>query len=159
VMKSGDKTYVIYSSNHDENQRALWSTTIEDFERNKTEKMAGSGRVMGDILTEKKNHYLINGGAVSKLNLGQNKLTDIETDFTFRKSLRDEFDQMYDETWAGVEENFYNETFHGADWHKLRTQYAQFLPFVKSREELRVLLNDLLGELNSSHMGFRSNGR
>ncbi|MGW8121729.1 S41 family peptidase [Roseivirga echinicomitans] len=159
VIKSGDKTYVIYSSNHDENQSALWMTTIEDFERNKTEKIAGSGRVRGEILTVKKNHYLINGGTISKLNLGQNKLSAIETDFTFRKSLRNEFDQMYDETWAGVEENFYNETFHGADWPKLRTQYSQFLPFVKSREELRVLLNDLLGELNSSHMGFRSNGR
>ncbi|WP_323755424.1 S41 family peptidase [Roseivirga sp.] len=158
VIKSGDKTYVIYSSNHDENQRALWMTTLEDFERNKTEKIAGSNRASGEILTVKKNHYLINGGSISKLNLSQNKLTDIETDFTFRKSLRNEFDQMYDETWAGIEENFYNETFHGADWAKLKTQYAQFLSHVKSRAELRVLLNDLLGELNSSHMGFNSGG-
>ena len=159
VIKSGDKTHVIYSSNHDENQRSLWVTTIEPFERNKTEKIAGTGRAGGDIITVNKTHYLLNAGSISKLNLTQNKISEIETDFTFRKSLRNEFDQMYDETWAGIEENFYNETFHGADWPKLRTQYAQFLPHVKSRDELRVLLNDLLGELNSSHMGFNSGGR
>lgn len=159
VIKSGNKTQVLYFSNHDENQRSLWMTTLEPFERNKTEKIAGSGRAGGNIIKVKKNYYVNNGGAISKLNVAGKKLTAIETSFTFRKSLRNEFDQMYYETWAGVEENFYNETFHGQNWEKLKGQYAKFLPHLKSRAELRVLLNDLLGELNSSHMGFRSGGR
>lgn len=159
VIKSGKKTQVLYFSNHDENQRSLWMTTLEPFERSKTEKIAGSGRAGGNIIKVKKNYYINSRGAISKLNLGGKKLTPIETSFTFRKSLRNEFDQMYYETWAGVEENFYNETFHGQNWEKLKGQYAKFLPHLKSRAELRVLLNDLLGELNSSHMGFRSGGR
>lgn len=159
VLKSGTKTHVLYSSNHDEAQRALWMTTLEPFERNKTEKIASSNRAGSEIITVKKTHYLLNGGNISKLNLSGKSLSDIDIDFTFRRSLRNEFDQIYDETWAGIEENFYNETFHGQDWKKLRNQYAQFLPHVKSRTELRTLLNDLLGELNSSHMGFSSFGQ
>jgi tricorn protease len=159
VIKSGNKTQVLYFSNHDENQRSLWMTTLEPFERNKTEKIAGTGQAGGNIIKVKKNYYINNRGAISKLNLGGKKLTAIETSFTFRKSLRNEFDQMYYETWAGVEENFYNETFHGQNWEKLKGQYAKFLPHLKSRAELRILLNDMLGELNSSHMGFRSGGR
>jgi len=158
AIKSGDKTQIIYSSNHDESQRSLWMTTISPFERNKTEKIAGSGRAGGNIIKVKKNYYINNGGKISKLNPGAKKLTAIETDFTFRRSMRNEFEQIYFETWAGVEENFYNETFHGQDWAKLKTQYAAYLPHLKSRAELRVLLNDLLGELNSSHMGFSSFG-
>lgn len=158
VIKSGSKTQVLYFSNHDENQRALWMTTLEPFERNKTEKIAGTGRAGGNIIKVKKNYYINNRGAISKLNLSGKKLTAIETAYTFRKSLRNEFDQMYYETWAGVEENFYNETFHGQNWEKLKGQYAKFLPHLKSRAELRTLLNDMLGELNSSHMGFRSGG-
>ncbi len=157
VVKSGNKTHVIYRSNHDENQRALWITTLEPFERNKTEKINGSARA-GGIVSVGKNHYAVSGGAINALNLASKKLTPIETSFNFRKSLSNEFEQMYYETWAGIEENFYNETFHGQDWGKLRTQYAQYLPYLKSRAELRVLLNDMLGELNSSHMGFRSGG-
>ena len=72
--------------------------------------------------------------------------------------MKNEFEQMYYETWAGIEENFYNETFHGMDWTKLKTQYAHFLPHLRNRKQLRTLLNDLLGELNSSHMGFWSSG-
>jgi tricorn protease len=159
VIKSGKKTQVLYFSNHDENQRALWMTTLEPFERNKTEKFNGSAGAGGNIVKVKKNYYINNRGNISKINTGSKKLTNIETSFTFRKSLRNEFDQMYYETWAGVEENFYNETFHGQNWNKLKTQYAKFLPHLKNRSELRILLNDLLGELNSSHMGFRSGGR
>lgn len=159
VIKSGNKTQVLYFSNHDENQRSLWMTTLEPFERSKTEKVAGTGRAGGNIIKVKKNYYINSGGVINKLNTGAKKLTPIETDFTFRKSMRNEFNQMYFETWAGVEENFYNETFHGQNWEKLKDQYARFLPHLKNRSELRVLLNDLLGELNSSHMGFRSGGR
>lgn len=158
VIKMGDKTHVIYSSNHDENQGSLWVTTINPFERNKTEKIANSRSAGGNIVQVKKNYYLNNGGVISKLNVGAKKISPIDTDFTFRRSMRNEFEQIYYETWAGVEENFYNEDFHGEDWSKLKDQYAAYLPHIKSRAELRVLLNDLLGELNSSHMGFRSSG-
>ena len=158
VVQSGDKTQVVYSSNHDEAQRSLWVTTFEPFERQKTEKIDGSARA-GEIIQVKKNLYVNNGGRISKLNLSSKKLTAIETKFDFRRSLKSEFEQIYYETWAGIEQNFYNETFHGEDWKDLKTQYAKFLPHIKSRRELRTLMNDLLGELNSSHMGFSSFGR
>jgi len=159
VIKSGDKTQVLYYSNHDESQRALWMTTIQPFERNKTEKFNGSGRSGGNIVKVKKNYYINNRGAISKMNLGGKKFSPIETSFTFRRSMKNEFEQMYYETWAGIEENFYNENFHGMDWPKLKSQYAKFLPHLRNRTQLRTLLNDLLGELNSSHMGFRSFGQ
>jgi len=72
--------------------------------------------------------------------------------------LTEEFQQMYYEAWAGVEENLYNETFHGADWKTLRDRYAKFLPYLNRREDFRILFNDLLGELNASHLGFSSFG-
>lgn len=159
VIKSGDKTHVLYFSNHDESQRALWMTTFEPFENSKTEKFDGSGRAGGNIIKVKNNYYINNRGAISKINLGSKKLSPIETDFTFRRSMSNEFEQMYYETWAGIEENFYNETFHGMNWKKLKDQYASFVPHLRNRDQLRTLLNDLLGELNSSHMGFRSFGR
>ena len=57
-----------------------------------------------------------------------------------------------------MEENFYNAEFHGANWGKIRDQYARFIPYVNTRGDLRTLVNDMLGELNSSHLGFSSFG-
>ena len=47
VIQKGDKTHLIYYSNHDESQRALWVTTFSPFERPKTEKINGSGNSGG----------------------------------------------------------------------------------------------------------------
>jgi len=157
VVKKGNKTHVLYYSNHDESQTALWMTSFSPFESSKTEKIANT-RNSGGLIQVGGDLYLNVQGTINKLDLGSKKLKPIDTEFKFRKSLQKEFNQMFFETWAGVQENFYNETFHEMDWEALRDQYARYLPYIKSRAELRVLLNDLLGELNSSHMGFRSGG-
>lgn len=83
----------------------------------------------------------------------------MQINHTFRRALRAEFEQMYEETWANLEENFYNETFHGVDWKAMRDQYAAFLPHVDSRSDLRRMINDMLGELNTSHFGFSTFGK
>jgi tricorn protease len=157
VVKKGNTTHVLYYSNHDESRTALWVTSFSPFESSKTEKLAGTGN-SGGLIQVDDDLYLNVRGTINKLDLGSKKLKPIPTEFKFRKSLRKEFDQMFFETWAGVQENFYNEDFHEMDWDALKDQYAEYLPYIKSRAELRVLLNDLLGELNSSHMGFRSGG-
>ncbi len=65
---------------------------------------------------------------------------------------------MFDEAWAGLEENYYDSNFHGADWKKVHDSYSVYLPYLNNRADLRLLLNDMLGELNSSHQGFYSGG-
>ncbi|MDZ7806539.1 MAG: S41 family peptidase [Gracilimonas sp.] len=86
------------------------------------------------------------------------KATKIEIAYEFKRNLRDEFNQMFEELWANLEENFYNETFHDTDWKGIRDRYKEYLPHVNNRNDLSRLMNDMLGELNSSHMGFSTSG-
>lgn len=104
-------------------------------------------------------YYLVGAGKVQEINLGQNKFSPIDVKHTFRRAMQPEFAQMFYETWANMEENFYNGDFHGVDWPAMRDRYAAFLPYVTNRADLRRMTNDLLGELNTSHSGFRSNGK
>ena len=39
IVQKDDKTYILYTSNHSEGKFHLWKTTIEPFEKNKTEKI------------------------------------------------------------------------------------------------------------------------
>ncbi len=159
IITMGDATYVYYYSNHSEGTYNLWRTTIKPFEDNKTEKV-GSDRVFG-FQTKSVNdkHYMLINGAINTVNLSRNKVEKIAIDATFRKNLVNEFNQMFYEAWAGFESNFYNEDFHGEDWQALRDKYAAFLPHLTKRTQLTMLFNDMLGELNTSHFGFRSNGK
>ena len=159
VYHKADKTTVLYSSNHGEAKNALWKTLIEPFEQNKTEKIAGTDNSSGfDVVEVSDKMYVLFGGNINKLNLEANKVDPINISFTFRRNLSEEFDQMFYETWAQVEENFYDENFHGLNWNKTKDYYKQFLPYLNTRADIRVMLNDMLGELNSSHQGFGTTG-
>lgn len=158
VFQKDDKTYVIYVSDHSEGENKLWKTTYEPFKAPKTEKVEDGVRGYDWAQVGDKSYLLING-KLKKFTPESGKAEDISIDFTFRRNLEEEFRQMYYEAWASVEENFYNETFHGADWKALRDRYAKYLPYLNQRDDFRTLFNDMLGELNASHLGFYSNGK
>ncbi len=157
VVKDKEVTDVLYSSNQDGKGYTLYKTTIKPFEKNKTNKIS-SGKNF-QFFKVKKNYYMLSGGTINTLDIKQNKLKKIKMDYTFYRDLRNEFNQMFYETWANLDENYYDSNFHGIDWKKMMKKYAEFLPFINSRTDLRTLLSDLQGELNSSHQGFYSNGK
>ncbi|HEV7347879.1 S41 family peptidase [Telluribacter sp.] len=157
VIQKDDKTYVFYLSNHDKGKTGLWRTTYQPFEDPKTEKVEDG--VSGyDLAQAGDKYYILINGTISKFHYENCKTDPIQINHTFQRNLAAEFNQMFHEAWAGVEENFYNETFHGADWKAIRDRYARYLPYLTNRDDFRTLFNDMLGELNASHLGFYSNG-
>jgi len=157
VVKEKEETNVIYSSNQNGGKYELFKTTIKPFEKNKTEKISSGSNYQ--FVAAGNDYYLLSGGTINILDIKQNKLKSIDMDYTFYRNLKDEFVQMFYETWANLDENYYDSNFHGINWKNMMNKYAEFLPFINSRLDLRVLLNDLQGELNSSHQGFYSNGK
>jgi tricorn protease len=156
VLAKGEKTYVFFLSNHEGGSMALYRTVLEPFENNKTEKVSDAGS--GGMVEAGGKIYALARGTVQKYNIDGNRMEPVNMSYKFTRNLSAEFSQMFYETWAGLEENFYDEAFHGVDWLKMQQRYAAYLPFINSRSDLRVMLNDMLGELNSSHMGFNSYG-
>ena len=158
VLQSGDKTTVLYTSNHIEGKYSLYKTILDPFDIPKTEKIAGADGFGASIAGSNDKYFALMNGTILKLSLDANKADPVNISYTFRRNLAAEFSQMFYEAWAHVEENYYDENFHGLDWVKTKKHYAEFLPYLNSRNDLRIVLNDMLGELNSSHQGFASNG-
>jgi tricorn protease len=157
VTQKDDKSMVLYGSNHNEGDFTLSVTTFEPFDRPKTQSFEGTGFV-SEIKEVDGQLYGLIRGAINKLDPSSAKANKIDVSHSFERNLQDEFYQMFDELWANIEENFYNETFHGIDWKKIKDRYKKYLPYVDSRADLRRMNNDMLGELNSSHMGFNTSG-
>lgn len=158
VIKKGDKTTLLYLSDHAEGKTALWKTVLDPFEPSKTEKVNGIDANSVDYAEAGDKTFLLGNGNIYKFNLDANKADLVNIAQTFQRSLAAEFKQIFQETWAQVEQNFYDEKFHGVDWRAMKKKYEAYLPALNTRADLRILLNDLLGELNSSHQGFSSNG-
>jgi tricorn protease len=158
VFADGEKSILLYRSNHDQGRNAWWKTVFEPFESPVTEKIGGTEMGSSGIVETDGTYRVLMGGNIHTMNISSGSVERIEMDYSFQRNLRDEFNQMFDEMWANFETNFYRSDFHGEDWEAIREYYRQFLPHVRTRANLREMMNDMLGELNTSHIGFSSSG-
>jgi tricorn protease len=158
VIKNDEKTFVFFISNHENGKQSLWKLTFEPFEKTKTEKIKDGNGSDLEIKGYKDHYYSLNNGNINKLSIDNNSLDKVDMDFPFTINLNDEFNQMFYEAWADLQENYYNQNFNGIDWKLIRDRYASYLPQLQTRNDFRVLLNDMMGELNSSHYGFSTYG-
>lgn len=158
VITEDDKHTILYISDHDGSGAHIWKTVIEPFESPTTEKFANVSTSSLIVREADGTYYALIGGSIHSLDIADAEAKQIDITHTFRRNLQSEFNQMFYETWANLEENFYDDDMHEVDWFAMRDRYAAFLPYLNSREDLRLLTNDMLGELGSSHMGFTSQG-
>lgn len=157
VYTDDKKEILFFNSNQDNGKRQLFKKVFTDFEPAKSEKVFD--KAANYITKNDKNLFALIEGNIYKTALATLKPEKINIQYTFDKDLASEFTQMYSEAWTGVEENFYDENFHGINWKTKKEQYAKYIPYINNRNDLRILLNDLLGELNSSHTKFSSTGK
>lgn len=62
-----------------------------------------------------------------------------------------EWTQMYWDAWRLLRDYFYVANMHGLDWDAIGKKYAVYLPNLRSRDELDILIRWLQAELGSSH--------
>lgn len=68
-----------------------------------------------------------------------------------RVNPREEWQQIFDETWAMEKEFFYDPKLHGLDWDAVYQRYQPLLAHVQRREDLNELLVEMIGELQVGH--------
>jgi tricorn protease len=97
------------------------------------------------------------GGGLEALLSGKPPTADSAATVSFSVKMtvkRDEvFQEMFDQSWRALAENFYDAKFHGADWNAVRARYRPLVKHVAMNEDLYALIHLMLGELNASHLG------
>ena len=66
---------------------------------------------------------------------------------------KEERKEVFDEAWRALNENFYDPHFHGKNWTALRDKYYDWALNASTETDFRDLVNYMIGEVNSSHMG------
>ncbi len=156
VFKDKEKNILLFNIRLDKDNTGIYKTEIKPFEKNETKKIFD--KTFDIVLKAKDKYYALAGGDIHEMNISGNKLEKIKIEHTFSKNLHNEFVQMFYENWAALAENFYDINYHGIDWTDTRTKYEGYLPYVRNRENLKTLQVDMLGELNGSHLDFRTKG-
>ncbi|MFN3821982.1 MAG: PDZ domain-containing protein, partial [bacterium] len=104
----------------------------------------------------KKVFYLDRNGRIKSISLdGSNRKTyPFEVRYRYdESSLRY---QKFHELWRVLRDRFYDPQFHNRDWVSLKLKYLPWLEVVRSEKDFGDVVKMMLGELNSSHMGYLS---
>lgn len=72
---------------------------------------------------------------------------------TLTLNLRTEEKALFEEVWWAMDRGYYDPKMHGKNWVAIREKYAKILPHTTDRDDFYALLNEMIEELNSSHLG------
>lgn len=59
--------------------------------------------------------------------------------------------ETFERAWTIVRDTYYDDTFNGVDWDAVRDELAPRAEVAETEEELRAILNDMVGRLGQSH--------
>lgn len=72
---------------------------------------------------------------------------ELDTDFHADKLV------AFEQAWATLRDQFYDATMHGVNWSAVRERFEPYVRAAQTPDELRRLLQLMVGELNASHSG------
>ncbi|MBE7171784.1 MAG: PD40 domain-containing protein [Williamsia sp.] len=62
-----------------------------------------------------------------------------------------EWKQIFGDAWRLERDYFYDRNMHGVDWNGVKEKYLKMLNGAMTREEVNIVLGEMIGELNASH--------
>ena len=93
----------------------------------------------------------------NKIGIVESKATDSKgealdlSDLDMRLDPRAEWQQIFDEAWRMERDFYYEPGMHGLDWDAMREKYGRLVPYASCRQDMRYIVGELIGELNTSH--------
>jgi tricorn protease len=73
------------------------------------------------------------------------------SDMTMHLDPRAEWTQIFNEAWRMERDFYYEPNMHGLDWDAMKDKYGKLLPYASCRQDMRFIIGELIGELNTSH--------
>jgi Tol biopolymer transport system component/C-terminal processing protease CtpA/Prc len=101
---------------------------------------------------DNKELYYLENGRIGVVNLeGRSRAlavaAEMDVDFSREKM------EVFRQAWTYLRDNFYDSNYHGANWEAVRTEYEPLVAGARTSDEVRRILQLMVGELNASHLG------
>ena len=155
VISSDGKTLIFHAS--ERGQDNLYSYDLDELatEPPIARQISQSTKPKGDfaLTRDGKTLFYLDGGTVMTTTLETPKpkpvtiAADMDVDFATEKAV------VFDQAWSILDRQFFDEKFNGQDWRGLRAKYLPYVEGARTSDEVRRIINLMIGELNASHSG------
>ncbi|ANE53716.1 peptidase S41 [Flavisolibacter tropicus] len=97
--------------------------------------------------------YFLESGRIQSVNLDTKNVKPVAVTAEMAVDFNKEKLEVFRQAWELQNDGFYDDKFHGADWQAVKRTYEPLAAGAQTPDELRRILNLMVGELNASHSG------
>ncbi len=152
---SPDEQWLAYETNDEEGNASIWimprngGNAMKVMNQGSLPRWSPDGKwiLFESERTGKKNIYRIE--APVEIKTGERIPFFAQVDV----NLQEERARVFEEAWQAINQEFYDAKFHGVDWNNVKKKYQGLANQAQTNLEFDVLINRMVGELRSSHMG------
>ena len=112
-----------------------------------------SGKADPQFSPDGREIFYLDGGRVSIVTVEQRTSRTVNVTAEMTVDFDTEKHEVFKQAWTLIRDNFYDPAFHGVDWNESQKIYAPRIAGAGSPDEMRRLLNLMIGDLNASHLG------
>jgi tricorn protease len=97
--------------------------------------------------------YYLEGGRINAVTVESRQARPINVTAELGVDFSQEKMEVFRQAWTYMRDGFYDDKYHGADWNEVRATFTPVVAGVRTPDELRRVINLMMGELNASHLG------
>jgi len=149
LQSAGDKLFYNMSSRLDRSSVAKYYDLKEKKEVELGERISltltSNGKKM---LVRQRDKYGIIPVPSGKVELKETISTD---NMQVMVDLREEWENIFNESWRQMRDFFYDPGMHGVDWKDIHEKYSVLVPYVNHRSDLTYIIGEMIAELSIGH--------
>jgi tricorn protease len=102
---------------------------------------------------DSKEVYYVENGRINIISVERRETRPLALNVEMNVEFAREKMEVFKQGWRYLRDNFYDDKYHGADWNAVRAAYEPLIAESRTPDEVRRLMNMMVGELNASHLG------
>lgn len=138
-------------------QTNLWTYSLDELAREApvARQLTSTSTPKGDAqwAPDSKEVYFRDGGRLAAVAVESRAVRPVAVQAELDVDFAEEKLEVFREAWTYLRDHFYDDRFHGADWDAVRARTAPQVAGARTPDELRRILQLMIGELNASHLG------
>lgn len=139
-----------------EGQFNLYTINLEELAENRSPKqITSTSSYKSDAQFSPKGDevYYRERGSIKIVTLANGNTKSLPVNMSINVNFAEEKMEIFEQGWRYMRDHFYDPDFHGLNWDYVYETYEPLARGSQNIEELRRIMNLMVGELNASHLG------
>lgn len=140
-----------------EGQRNFYTYSLDELSREPATARqltsTAEGKAAPQFSPDGREVYFLGGGRIQVVTIESRGVRPLAVTAEMDVDFNDQKMAVFEQAWTIKRDTFYDAKFHGVNWSAVHDQYAPYLAGSRTPDEMRRLLNLMIGELNASHSG------